>query len=522
MTEIENESERLGVSKSVLMENAGGRLCLFIMEEIYPAVDLSGGICILAGRGNNGGDGFALARNLAETGLEVSVIMVCGSPESGLAKSGYEAMRAIPEINVIDNTGDLAAAYGIIASASLLVDCVFGTGYKKDGKSSARARAFLDFAAKQKSVKIAADIPSGGNALSGTYDYSVKYDYTISMGYDKIGLLYAPLCEFAGKVVTVDIGIPEDAKPLESAGIVTYEFDPKTVFAPRPKNCHKGDFGKALIIAGSTRYSGAAFFAAAGAVKAGAGLVTLGCIKDVSDRVGAALPDVMFLPLPADKSGFISAAASKEISRVLDNTDFDVIAVGCGIGDTPAGAEMLEAILTKTACTKIIDADGINILAANIELLKNNNGEIIITPHAAELARLYGTTVSDVLANRLDFARSFAREFGVTVVAKGVPTYVCGKDGGCTVIEAGNPGLARSGSGDVLTGILTGLVANRSHTHAESGMNVEDSADSVLETASAAVGLHGAAADKAAEAKTVHCMSACDVINFIPEVIKGC
>jgi NAD(P)H-hydrate epimerase len=530
MTAIKDESERLGVSRSALMENAGGRLCLFIMDEIYPNLDITDGVCILAGSGNNGGDGLTLAKNLSDAGLPVNVIMVCGEPTSKLARERYDAVKNVPEVRILDNTGDLAAAYGLIASASLIVDCVFGTGYKSDTgtKRSAGAKAFLQFAAKQSAVKIAADIPSGGDALTGAYDFTVKYDYTISMGFDKIGLMYAPLRDFAGQVVTVDIGIPDSARPPESAGIGEFTFDAKTVFAPRPEDCHKGDFGKALIVAGSSRYSGAAYFAAAGAVRSGAGLVTLGGIKDVCDRVGSALPEVMFLPLAADKNGFIGVTGAKDLRQEISRTDFDVIAFGCGIGDSPAAAEILTTVIETGTCTKIIDADGIKALAANIECLKKKNGEIIITPHAAELAKLFDITVSEAVKNRLDYARSFAKEHGITVVAKGVPTYVCGKDGGVLVVKSGNPGLARGGSGDVLTGILTGICANRSRRKGTADVcenAVCENAvceNAVCENVCAAVGLHGAAADKAAAAFTVHCMSACDVINSIPEVFKGC
>jgi NAD(P)H-hydrate epimerase len=510
MSEIEKNSEDFGVSRAELMENAGGRICLFVMERVFPNVDLSDGICILVGSGNNGGDGLAAAKNLAETGLSVCAVMVDGKPKTELARAAFEAVLTIPEVTIFDDAGQLSDIYRYIASAPVIIDCVYGTGFNAAKTIPPHVKAVLDFAGKSKAVKIAVDVPSGGDAFSGVYDLPIKYNYTISLGFDKIGLMSEPLKSAAGEVVTVDIGIPEEAVPTEDTLIIERKFDPKDIFSPRRIDAHKGDFGKVLIIAGSTRFSGAAYFAAAGAVKTGAGLVTLACIKDVADRVGAMLPEVMFMPLPADKTGVISGSGLKELAANIKK--YDVILFGCGITDSPVAEEILELVLTKSACTKIIDADGINALSQRIELLRNSDGEIIITPHIGELARLYGVTTAQAAEGRLDYARSFAREHGITVVSKGVPNYVCGKEGGVEILEAGNPGLARGGSGDVLAGIIAGLSANR----------LLEKDVSPLKTACDAVSLHGAAADKALSKFTEHCMTASDVINSIPEVIKGC
>jgi NAD(P)H-hydrate epimerase len=523
MADIENISEKYGVKKADLMENAGGRICLFIAEEIFPYIDLSPGICILAGSGNNGGDGFTTAKNIAEMGLPVSVILVSGAPKTALAKAALNAVRDIPEITVIDRALD--SAFNVLTSSALVIDCIFGTGYKPDGGKNARAAAFLDHLAKSPAVKIAVDIPSGGDAATGAYDFNVPYDYTLSLGYDKIGLMSEPLKRYAGKVKTLDIDIPEEAKPPVSAFIWYTMFQPETLFTKRQQSSHKGDFGKALIIAGSSRYSGAAYLAAKAALRSGAGLVTLASVKDVIDRVGSMLPEVTFLPLPADKNGVISPAGAKELARNIADFDFDVITFGCGITDSPAAADILEILLKKTTCTKIIDADGINALAGNINLLKENttDGEIIITPHPAELGRLYGVQTAEAVKNRADYARSFAREYGVTVVAKGVPTFICTPDGGCNALFTGNPGLSKGGSGDVLSGIMTGLFSNRSKILAGIPSDNRSAVQkSITAAVTAAAGLHGAAADIAVKRYSEHAMLASDVIDAIPEVIKGC
>ncbi|MDR0986908.1 MAG: NAD(P)H-hydrate dehydratase [Ruminococcus sp.] len=507
MEEIEKNSEDCGVTRGELMENAGGRICLFVMETLFGNVDLTDGVCVLIGSGNNGGDGLTAAKNLAETGFPVYAVMVDGKPKTDLAKAAFETVKTIPEIKILDDAGELSEIYRVIASAPVIIDCVYGTGYNPSKAMPPHVKAVLDFAAKSKAVKIAVDVPSGGDALSGSYNLAVKYNYTISLGFDKIGLTYEPLKSAAGEVITVDIGIPEDAKPKNETLNNDRKFDPKKLFAKRAEDAHKGDFGKVLIIAGSSRYSGAAYLAAAAALKTGAGLVTLACIKDVADRVGAMLPEVMFLPLPADKTGVISSSGVKEIAANIGK--YDVVLFGCGITDSPVAEEILEVILTKAACTKIIDADGINALSRRIELLRNSDGEIIITPHIGELARLYGITPTQAAAARLEYARSFSREHAVNVIAKGVPNYICGKEGGAEILRVGNPGLARGGSGDVLAGMVAGLLANRKNAD-------------IFETICDACSLHGAAADLARDKFTEHCMSASDVINSIPEVIMGC
>ncbi|MDR0943228.1 MAG: NAD(P)H-hydrate dehydratase [Ruminococcus sp.] len=515
MLDIENLSEEQGVSKAALMENAGGAVCLFIMQEIYPNLDLSDGICILVGSGNNGGDGLAAAHCLAETGLPVHVLMTDGNPKTELAVGWYEKVKSTPEIHLLAGNIALSEIYQIIAGSPLIIDCIFGTGYDAKKPAPPHIQMLLDFVKKSSAVKIAVDIPSLADAFSGEYDIGINYSYTLSLGFDKIGVSQPPLSGFAGEIKTLDIGIPESALPETNAGIETLKWSAENIFTDRKPDSHKGDFGRVLIIAGSSRYSGAAHFAAAAAIRSGAGLVTLASTKEVCDRLASAIPELMYMPLPADKNGTIGISAVKELSSVIEK--YDVVAFGCGIGESPAASDIAEMIIKGKTAVKIFDADGIKALLPIIELLSKSIGEIIITPHAGELAALYNTTIAEADKNRLQYARSFAFEHAVTVIAKGVPNVISDKNGGAKLLYAGNPGLSRGGSGDCLTGIIAGLAANRMtvfSAHAET-------ADS-LRLAIDAVGLHGAAADIAADKKTVHCMSVSDVINSIPEVIKGC
>jgi NAD(P)H-hydrate epimerase len=527
MRDIENLSEEQGVSKAALMENVGGAVCLFIMQEIYPNLDLSDGICILCGSGNNGGDGLAAAFCLAETGLPVHVIMTDGNPKTELSAAWLEKVKSTPEIHLLADNISLSEIYQIIARSPLIIDCIFGTGYNAKKPAPPHIKMLLDFVKKSAAVKIAVDIPSLADAFSGEYDIGINYSYTLSLGFDKIGLSQAPLSEYTGEIKTLDIGIPKSANPETNAGIDTLKWSPENIFAERKPDSHKGDYGRVLLIAGSSRYSGAAHLAALSAIKCGAGLITLASTKEVCDRIAPAIPELMYYPLPADKNGTIGISAVKELSSVIEK--YDVVAFGCGIGESPAAASLAEMIITRKIAVKIFDADGIKALLPVIELLRNSVGEIIITPHAGELAALYNTTIAEANNNRLDYARSFAFEHSVTVIAKGVPNVISDKNGGAKLLFAGNPGLSRGGSGDCLTGILAGLAANRKSTFSDLSENTENKdfaslTSDTLSLAIDAVGLHGAAADIAVCKKTVHCMSICDVINSIPEVIinKGC
>jgi NAD(P)H-hydrate epimerase len=413
----------------------------------------------------------------------------------------------------------VAEIYQIFAGSPVIIDCIFGTGYSYSKPAPPHIQMLLDFVKKSVAVKIAVDIPSFADAFSGEYDIGINYAYTLSLGFDKVGLSQAPLSSFTGEIKTLDIGIPESANPESNAGIDTLTWSPENIFAERKPDSHKGDFGRVLIIAGSSRYSGAAHLAALSAIKSGAGLVTLASTKEVCDRIASAIPELMYYPLPADKNGTIGISATKELAAIIEK--YDVVAFGCGIGESPAASAIAEMIITRKVAVKIFDADGIKALLPVIELLNKSIGEIIITPHAGELAALYNTTVAEANKNKLHYARSFAFEHSVTVIAKGVPNVISDKNGGAKLLFAGNPGLSRGGSGDCLTGILAGLAANRKSVFAENKDSASLSSDT-LSLAIDAVGLHGAAADIAAKLKTVHCMSASDVINSIPEVIKGC
>ncbi|MBQ8903572.1 MAG: NAD(P)H-hydrate dehydratase [Oscillospiraceae bacterium] len=493
MKTIEENSEKNGVSCRELMENAGGALTMLIYK-IGQETDISSGVVFVCGSGNNGGDGFVAARLLAESGSNVTVVLACGDPSTELAAMEYCELSGVHGVEVLNLNDNIDKVFSKFASAAVIVDCVFGTGFH--GFLPPQIKACFSFAQRSPAIKIAADVPSGADCLKGTVEEgTLKCDYTVTFGYKKIGMLFEPLAEYCGEIVVGEIGLPAKAAAgIELLPALFEEKDVTPLFPKRAKNSHKGDFGKLLNVAGCANMSGAAALSTKAALRSGAGLVTLASSETVISRIAAAMPEAMYVvtdKLDAD-------AVAKECDGK------DAVAVGCGLSVTAETKKLVEKIIKNAACTVILDADGINCLADNIDIIRDKKAELIITPPAGELARLCGTTVEEAVADRLTLAVNLSREYGVTVVAKGSPTIVVGK-GKAYIIPAGNPGLSRGGSGDVLTGIIAAFAAQ--------GLEPVDAA-------AAGVFVHGAAADLTAEKLSEMGMLPSDVIENLPFVFK--
>lgn len=493
MKTIEENSEKNGVSCRELMENAGGALTMLIYK-IGQETDISSGVVFVCGSGNNGGDGFVAARLLAESGANVTVVLACGDPSTELAAMEYCELSGVHGVEVLNLNDNIDKVFSKFASAAIIVDCVFGTGFH--GFLPPQIKACFSFAQRSPAIKIAADVPSGADCLKGTVEEgTLKCDYTVTFGYKKIGMLFHPLEEYCGEIIVEEIGLP--AKATSGVELLPTLFDEKAameLFPERAKNSHKGDFGRLLNVAGCASMSGAAMLSTKAALRSGTGLVTLASSETVISRIAAAMPEAMYLvtdKLDADT-----------IVKECENKN--AVAVGCGLSVTDSTKKLVEKIIRNAACTIILDADGINCLADNIDIIRDKKAELIITPHAGELAKLCGTTPQEALADRLTLAVNLSREYGITVVAKGTPTIVVGK-GKAYVIPAGNPGLSKGGSGDVLTGIIAAFAAQ--------GL-------APVDAAAAGVFVHGAAADLAAEKLSEIGMLPSDVIENLPFVFK--
>lgn len=485
---LEDESERLGVSKKQLMENAGRKLAEII--DIH-CDNTEKKIVFLVGTGNNGGDCSVAAENLLDMGYKnISIVLVCGMPKTELAKEMYN--RIAGRVNIPED-------YQLyMEKADIIVDGVFGTGFHGE-----LSREIADiFPLNKNAYRIAVDVPSGGNSRTGTVsDGTFQADETVTFGFIKSGMTQYPLRDLCGKITVAGIGIPE--KALDVLGknrkyfLIGREDFPD--FPPERKSTsHKGTFGKVLIIAGSNSMRGAAYFAVSGALKSGAGLVQLATVGKCIDTVSTLAPEATFIEISHD-NGFMRFEPEK-----LNLKNYNAVVIGCGMGVTPETTELTKFVVENSEVPVIIDADGINCLVSDIDILLKKKTDIIITPHVGEMARLLKCTTSEISANRFSCAESLAEKFGVTVVLKGAGTVIANRSY-TAVNPTGNAGMSRGGSGDILAGI-TGAIAGQDY--------------SAFNSACIGTYLHGLAGDIAAEKFTQEAMLPRDILNCLSDSFR--
>lgn len=509
MKTIEENSDKNGTSCRDLMINAGGALTMLVYR-ISEDRDISSGVVFICGSGNNGGDGLISAKELAENGIPVTVVLACGDPATELSAQAYCELSDVSKADVLNLNDNIDKVFERFKTASVIVDAVFGTGFH--GFLPPQIKACFSYAQRCGAVIIAADVPSGGDCLNGKVsEGTIKCSYTVTFGFTKIGMLANPLAEYCGEIIVADIGFTD--KCCENIEYLPTRFGSKQavqVLPKRDKFSHKGDFGKLLNIAGSAKFSGAAALSTEAALRSGAGLVTLAASERVITRIAPLISEATYLPLAEDKDGSYAesnaaAIASNAAAIAKECGGKAAVAIGCGLTVTKGTKAIVEKVIKEAACPIILDADGINCIADNINIVKDAKNKLIITPHAGELARLTGVPTEEAVSDRLTLAVNLAREYGIVVVAKGVPTIVAG-GGKAYVIKAGNPGLARGGSGDVLTGIIAAFCAQDFDP---------------ATAAAAAVYVHGAAADLAADELSEIGMLPSDVIKKLHFVFRN-
>ncbi len=427
--EIENNFYKTADSSDILMERAGFAL----YEEIKSVAKKGSKITVLTGSGNNGGDGYVAARLLADNGYLVAVCQIF-APKTELCKQKSNDYKG----KVLPFSKEL------FFGSDILVDCVFGTGFK--GEISKEIKEIFNCFNESSAFKISADIPSGLIAdSSGLNDGALSSNVTLTfIGY-KYCQMFFPSAENCGKVKLCELGLCEEfLKGFKNFGKVIETVKIKE----RKRNSHKGTFGTATLICGSEGMAGAAVLSAEACLRSGVGLAKVVCHSSIYPVLTKCLPEALFLPLPQKES---------ELKNAIENSQS--VLIGCGLSTSSEAKELLKTSLNFANKTLIIDADGINLLAGSIELLKGSKAEIILTPHPKEMARLCGVTVKEIEENRLHFAKTFAKEQGVTVVLKGAITVVATPNGSVYFNILGNSGMATGGSGDVLSGILASLCA---------------------------------------------------------------
>ncbi|MPM43687.1 Bifunctional NAD(P)H-hydrate repair enzyme Nnr [bioreactor metagenome] len=492
-----------GIPGTVLMENAGVEAARQI-EAALGAVD-GKMICIFAGKGNNGGDGFVAARHLYNQGAKIKVFLLgLKSALTGDAKVNLDIIIRMG-ISVIEISGsrDWEKAKIAVTFADCLVDALLGTGFI--GEVTGEMAQAVDIINKSGKLTFAIDIPTGVDADTGQIrGAAVSAHYTVTFGLPKSGLLIYPGAQHVGKLTVADIGIPfkllvDDSikQNIVTAGSI------KAILGTRAPDAHKGTTGNAVVIAGSQGMTGAAALTAMAVLRTGAGLVTLGIAESLNYIMEVKLTEVITRPLPESAGGTIGRKALPYIEDMASKSK--VLAIGPGLGRNDETMAVVRETIKNAECPLVIDADALNALVGHTDLLNQAKALPVVTPHPGEMARLMGLTVKDVSKDRVGIARRAAGLWGAIVVLKGARTIVAYPDGEVYINTTGNPGMATGGTGDVLTGVIAGLIAQGLTTHA---------------AAVAGVHIHGLAGDIAAASGTIGLIAG-DVVAAMPAAIIG-
>ena len=447
MKNAEAASAELGVSLWELMQNAGealaDRVCELACSDSADTVKAA----VLCGSGNNGGDGFVCARELEENGLDVTIYLI-GEPKTELAKKAFALVGGMD----IRRTPDRE-----LLSADFIIDCIFGTGFH--GELSGELQTLFADIQNSSAALIACDCPSGVNCLTGQAAKGTLFcTETVTFHAAKLGMRLKPASLHCGNLTVCDIRIPDGwVDHLEDRTFIS-EPAPEylhSLLPERPEHSHKGTFGRLLLVCGSENYIGAAAIASRAALKSGCGITELAAPKSVISAIAGTAPECVYTPLPCDENGFITADA---LPLLLSHAEkCTACVVGCGLGQTDGTAAVVEGLVKNLEIPLIIDADGINQLAKNIDVLRDKDHDILLTPHIGELARLCGVSAKEAAEQRYALAKELSERFGVTVHAKDSSTMTFSHSA-CSLTSFGCSALAKGGSGDMLAG-LTGSFA---------------------------------------------------------------
>ncbi len=507
-------TERFGIPSILLMRSAAAAVAALAQQQ-FPAAQR---VTIVCGRGNNGGDGMMTARLLVEAGLDVTTLLL-GAPEE-LKGDAAHAWRELTSpmqgrAHVIAEPADFIR-YKDALNADLIVDAVLGTGFKPPMKGLALAA--LEWLRGSDAPILAVDLPSGWPAdETGATVHTPVFpaDAVVTFTAPKPAHVFGQLTRrWDQPIVVAPIGSPE-AAIISTLGIDWAGSSLELAQAPRAATANKGNFGHVLVVGGAFGTAGgkagAPAMTALAALRSGAGLVTAAVPAPALSIVASFVLELMTWPLAATAAGEI-AAKNLEPKRIAALTEGKtVVAIGPGIGQSSGTIQFVTELLSSTQIPVVIDADALNILARKPALMarlsRKGKRTVVLTPHPGEMARLVGSTALAVQANRLDVARSFAKRYGVTLVLKGARTLIAHPDGRVAVNTTGNPGMAKGGSGDLLTGFIAGLLAQYPHD--------------VPRAEEAAVYLHGLAADLAVSEGNEHTLLATDCLGKLAQAYSS-
>ena len=483
----------------VLMENAGKG----VVQEIE---DLLGDfkkkhVLIFCGKGNNGGDGYVIARRLHNHGAEV-VVFLAGKKEAikGDAKINLTILENLGiDVYEISSMEEIPQFHRV----DLVVDALLGTGVTGPvvGFFGDLIKTMNNYGAPI----VAVDLPSGMETDTGAvHGACVEADVTVTMAHLKAGLLFSPAQDHAGEIVIANIGVPpEISLKLHENLFLVEDEDIRSRLPERQLNAHKTSVGKVVVFAGSVGMTGAATLASISSLQIGAGLTKLGIPASLNPILEQKLTEVMTVPLAETNHQSISVKAKDQVEELLEWAN--VLAVGPGLSTHEETVEFVKWLLKAVQKPMVLDADGLNALAGDTSLIEKYAGPMVLTPHPGELARLTGASISDIEKNRFVILRDLSKRWGKVIVLKGGPTITAAPDGRIFINSTGNPGMATGGSGDVLTGMIAGLLAQNL---------------SAIDAALVGVFIHGLAGDIAADELTEMGMIAGDISEFLPIALK--
>jgi len=494
--------EDLGIPGIVLMENAGRGAGRFFLEHFSPSP--GDGVVILCGRGNNGGDGYVVGRYLHQAGMKVTVAVLSQEDRiAGDAGTNLKIIRTMDlDIHEIPDLERWKEFRHHLTHCGYVVDAILGTGLNAPVRGFYRT-VIEDLNDLRKPV-MSIDIPSGLNADSGqVMGAAVRAHLTATFGFPKLGLMVFPGAGLAGRLVRIDIGIPESvSNQLPRHFCLTEPSDFKDSLSVERPEIHKGIRGHLLVLAGSTGKTGAASLAAMGALRAGAGLVTLGIPETLNAILEAKVTEAMTVPLPETGHGNLSMEAWEDIRALFEGKT--AVALGPGLSTHPETVSLVRKIAAECPLPMVIDADGLNALAGCMDVVKGAAPRTILTPHPGEMARISGRETVEIQEDRVSAAAEFVQKHGCFLVLKGARSLVALSDGTLYVNPTGNPVLSSGGSGDVLTGLIGGFLAR--------GFPI----------AEAAIGgpyVHGLAGDLLAQQKGSSGVLAGELLETVPDII---
>ena len=510
MRRLEGRCEEEGVTTGALMEQAGLAIAHMAHDLLASAGVPPGdaGVLVLVGPGNNGGDGLVAARHLAEWGHPVTGYLPRERPDSDEARAALA--RNGVTLHTADGDPGLSTLAEQLRGARLVVDALLGTGRSRPIEGA--LAAVLECVAEAQSNRpdmllLSVDLPTGLDADTGLADpLCPQADVTLALGLPKVGHMAFPGAANVGRLEVADIGIPAHlAEEASAREVITPEWV-RSALPTRSADSHKGTFGRTLVVAGSERYGGAAYLACMGAARSGAGLVMLAASDSVLRLVAPKLIEATTLPLPSEV-GALSTDAPEAL--LAEANDYQALLVGCGLGRSRDADRLLrQTLLTHRypGTPIVLDADALNILAELPEWWSQLHGQAVVTPHPGEMSRLTGLSTAEVNAHRMVLAERFAAQWGVTLVLKGAYTVVASPEGSVRVSPFVNPALATAGTGDVLAGVIAGLIAQGAEP---------------FDAAACGVYLHGAAGEQARQAMGDAGVLAGDLLPLLPLAMRA-